>query len=141
MKRLIKKLAIIGVFSSSLLFADMVVPPTQLPQNAQTFISTNFPGVNIAYVEADYDDFEVRLANGVKIDFWRDGNWKEISNYAGIEPKILPSNVAATIAKTYPNVAIVKIEKEWNGYEVKLVNNMKVFLDNNGNLLGQKFDD
>lgn len=140
MKRLVGTMAFVSAFAVSVALADMVVPANQLPQNAQAFISSNFQGANIAYVEADYDDFEVRLSNGVKIDFWRDGTWKEISSYTGVNPSLLPANVAAAVAKAYPSVMIVKVEKEWNGFEVKLANGMKVYIDSNGNMLGQKFD-
>ncbi|RAX54098.1 hypothetical protein CCY99_05310 [Helicobacter sp. 16-1353] len=141
MIKLFVKFIAMGVIFSSALFADMVVPATALPQNAQAFISSNFQGANIVYVEQDYNDFEVRLSNGVKIDFYRDGTWKDIESYGGINPSILPAPVAQTIAKTYPNIAIVKVDKEWNGFEVKMANMLKIYLDINGNLLGQKYDD
>lgn len=141
MTKLFIKFISVGIMFSGVLFADMVVPATALPQNAQTFISSNFQGANVAYVEQDYDDFEVRLSNGIKIEFWKDGNWKKIESYTGVNPSLLPASVAQTITKTYPNVNIVKIEKEWNGFEIKMANMMKLYLDLNGNLLGQKYDD
>ena len=64
---------ILGLFLlSGIASADMVVSPTALPQNAQNFIHSNFKDVQIMYVEQDFDSFEVRLSNGVKIDFYRD---------------------------------------------------------------------
>lgn len=141
MTKLFIKLISVAIMFSGVLFADTVVPATALPQNAQTFISSNFQGANVAYVEQDYDDFEVRLSNGIKIEFWKDGNWKKIESYTGVNPSLLPASVAQTITKTYPNVNIVKIEKEWNGFEIKMANMMKLYLDLNGNLLGQKHDD
>lgn len=133
---------ILGLFLlSGIASADMVVPPTALPQNAQNFIHSNFKDVQIMYVEQDFDSFEVRLSNGVKIDFYRDGNWKEIESYNGINPTLLPAQVAATLQSTFPNVTIIKVEKEWNGYEIKLSNMLKVYISEAGQVIGQKYDD
>ncbi len=131
----------VGFLLCGLLYADMVVPASSLPQNAQSFISNNFKDATVVYVEQDFDDFEVRLSNGVKIDFYRDGNWKEIENYNGIDLSLLPTQVSKTVQTTYPNVLVLKIEKEWSGYEVKLANMLKVYINEKGQIVGQKHDD
>lgn len=136
-----KKLALLVAFIASISFADMVVPASNLPQNAQNFITTNFKGANIMYVEMDYEGYEVTLSNGVKIDFFTNGDWESIKSYMGVNPALLPAPVAATIAKTFAGVQIIKVEKEWNGFEVKLANRIKAYFDANGNLMGQKYDD
>lgn len=136
-----KKLALLVTFIASISFADMVVPASNLPQNAQNFIATNFKGANIMYVEMDYEGYEVTLSNGVKIDFFTNGDWESIKSYMGVNPALLPAPVAATIAKTFAGVQIIKVEKEWNGFEVKLANRIKAYFDANGNLMGQKYDD
>lgn len=133
---------ILGLFLlSGIANADMVVPATALPQNAQSFISSTFKDAQVMYVEQDFDSFEVRLSNGVKIDFYRDGNWKEIESYNGINPALLPAQVATTLQSTFPNVTIIKVEKEWSGYEVKLANMLKVYINEAGQVIGQKYDD
>lgn len=136
-----KKLALLIAFIASISFADMVVPASNLPQNAQNFIATNFKGANIMYVEMDYEGYEVTLSNGVKIDFFTNGDWESIKSYMGVNPALLPAPVAATIAKTFAGVQIIKVEKEWNGFEIKLANRIKAYFDANGNLMGQKYDD
>lgn len=137
-----KKLIICAcVIFSGYLFADMPISADKLPQNTQKFISDNFQGVNITHAEQDNDSYGVILSNGYKFEFYKNGEWKEIENYAGVNPKLLPYNVATTIAKTFPNVNIIKVEKEWNGIEVKMANRMEALLDNNGKLLKQKMDD
>lgn len=136
-----KKLFLLVAFLGGVAFADMVVPATNLPKNAQDFIAANFKGANIMYVEMDYDSYDVMLSNGVKVEFFTTGDWKEIKSYMGVNPAILPAPVAATIARTFPNIQIIKVDKEWNGYEVKMANRIKAYLDANGNLMGQKYDD
>ena len=136
-----KKLALLCAFVGSLAFADMVVPATNLPKSAQDFISTNFAGANTMYVKMDYEGYEVTLSNGVKLEFDNMGNWSEIKSYTGVNPALLPNPVASALAKNFPNVQIIKVEKEWNGFEVQLANRIKAFFDANGNLMGQKYDD
>lgn len=136
-----KKLALLCVCVASLVFADMVVPATNLPKSAQDFIAKNFAGTNTMYVQMDYEGYEVTLSNGVKLEFDNAGVWKEIKSYTGVNPALLPAPVAAAISKSFPGIQIIKVEKEWNGFEVKMANRIKAYFDANGNLMGQKYDD
>ena len=136
-----KKLMLILVALCGVAFADMVVPATSLPKNAQDFIANNFKGANIMYVEMDYDSYDVMLSNGTEVDFFTNGDWKEVKSYMGVNPAILPAPVAAGFQKAFPNVQIIKVEKEWNGYEIKTAQRIKAYFDANGNLMGQKYDD
>ena len=54
----------------------------------------------------------------------------------------VPAAVIATAKKTYPQAEIWMVEMEhYNVYEVKMSNFMELYIDVNGNLLGQEFDD
>lgn len=117
------------------------VPLSSLPKNTQDFIAKHFKNVEVSYIERDWEDIEVYLANGTQIDFFPNGEWKEVKTYGNMPTTILPANVLATVNKTYPQAAIIKIEKQFTIYEVKLNNMMELYIDNNGNLLGQQFDD
>lgn len=140
MKKLILALVLFGAFTASAI-ADTVVPANALPQTAKTFIQENFKDANIIYVEQDWDDFEVRLSDGTKIEFRANGEWKEAKAYGNALPiSVLPSLVAETLKKEYPQALIIKVEKEWNGYEIKLNIGMKVYIDGNGTLLKTKRD-
>lgn len=142
MKKIFASLLLLLLFGALLLADDIYILPEQLPQNALSFIQKYFPDVNILYAEMDKKDYEVRLSNGVEIEFLRNGELKEIEgNYVAIPFEILPESAANTIRRTYPNTVITKIKVKWNLYEVKLNNMMKLYIDANGQLLGQKFDD
>ena len=117
------------------------VPLSSLPQNTQDFISKHFQNVEVTYIERDWEDIEVYLANGTQIDFFPNGEWKEVKSYGNMPTTILPANVLATVNKTYPQAAIIKIEKQFTIYEIKLNNMMELYIDGNGSLLGQQFDD
>ena len=54
----------------------------------------------------------------------------------------VPAAVIATAKKTYPQAEIWMVEMEhYNVYEVKMSNFMELYIDVNGNLLYQKWDD
>lgn len=114
---------------------------SSIPQNAQNFIKQHFPNIQVSYIERDWDDIEVYLADGTQIEFFPNGDWKEVKCYMNMPASILPANIMATIQRTYPQAAIIKIEKQFTIFEVKLNNMMELYIDNNGTLIGQKFDD
>lgn len=114
---------------------------SSIPQNAQNFIKQHFPNIQVSYIERDWDDIEVYLADGTQIEFFPNGDWKEVKCYMNMPASILPANVMATIQRTYPQAAIIKIEKQFTIFEVKLNNMMELYIDNNGTLIRQKFDD
>ena len=141
----IKKLLIISLIlglSSSMVFGDWIVPVTALPQKSRAFINSTFPGVQIWKVERDGGKFEVKLSNGVDIDFYMNGDWKDIDGeWVTIPFSVLSASVANTVKQTYPQSAIIKVEKEWGNYKIKLNNFMELYITANGQLVGQKFDD
>ena len=141
----IKKLLIISLIlglSSSMVFGDWIVPVTALPQKSRAFINSTFPGVQIWKVERDGGKFEVKLSNGVDIDFYMNGDWKDIDGgWVTIPFSVLPASVANTVKQTYPQAAIIKVEKEWGNYKIKLNNFMELYITASGQLVGQKFDD
>ena len=141
----IKKLLIISLIlglSSSMVFADWIVPVTALPQKSRAFINSTFPGVQIWKVERDGGKFEVKLSNGVDIDFYMNGDWKDIDGeWVTIPFSVLPASVANTVKQTYPQAAIIEAEKEWGNYKIKLNNFMELYITASGQLVGQKFDD
>ena len=140
-----KKLLILGLIlglSSSMVFGDWIVPVSSLPQKSRAFINSTFPGVQIWKVERDGGKFEVKLSNGVDIDFYINGDWKDISGgWVTIPFTVLPAAVANTVRQTYPQAAMVDVEKEWGRYKIKLNNMMKLYITSGGQLMGQKFDD
>ena len=142
-----KKLSILFlslmVLSVSSLFADdWVVPVSQLPANARSFIQKVFPDAQIFKVEKDGRKFDVKLSNGVSIDFLSNGEWENIdSEYTPIPESAFPPAVIKALKASYPQAAIIDAEKEWGNYKIKLNNMMEVMVSGNGQIMGQKFDD
>lgn len=141
MKKIGIIVAMIALFAASVSADDRVVSPEKLPQKAKDFITTNFAGQTIQYVEQDFDDYEVQLRDGSEIKFKRNGEWEEVKSYNGIPATVLPATAGTYLSSNFADAKIMEVEKDWNGFEVKLSNRMEVFFDKSGKHLGQKHDD
>ena len=136
-----KKIFFASLACASVMFADMVVNASALPQNAQNFISSNFKGAQIGLVKQDVDSFDVTLTDGTEVDFIINGEWKEVDGkYKPIPTNFLPAQVVSKVKATQANASIFQVEKKINGYKFKFNNMMEVYTDFNGNILGQKLD-
>ncbi|WP_157146834.1 PepSY-like domain-containing protein [Brachyspira pilosicoli] len=141
-KKILSSLIVLAMFSTSILFADMVVPASALPKQAATFIKKIYPNAQIWKVERDGGKFDVELSNGASIDFLTNGDWVNIDGeYNGVPFSVLPQAVANTVKKTYPQAMMTSVEKEWGNYKIKLNNMMEMFISSDGSLMGQQFDD
>ena len=62
---------------------DKPIAVTQLPQKAQLFIKTHFPKAKVALAKLERDFLETRyevvFTNGSKVEFLKDGDWKELN--------------------------------------------------------------
>ena len=61
---------------------DLPIRTNQLPRNAQQFLTQYFRGVEVSYAKQDDEGFdksyEVVFVDGNKVEFRRDGEWKEV---------------------------------------------------------------
>ena len=72
------------VMTAGMAFADMMVAPNALPGKITQFVNANFPGAQVMYAERDYDSFEVKLNTGVELDFYANGDWKEVKTFQNL---------------------------------------------------------
>lgn len=140
MKKLL--LTVLFIFSSFTycLSDEIIISPNELPNTVKEFVQKFFPGTSIMYAEIDYNEYDIRLNSGAEIEFDKSGDWKEIKTYQNFPTEIIPTPAVQAIKKQYPGAFIIKVEKIWNGYEIKTSNMMEIYIDNKGKILGQKFD-
>ena len=114
------------------------VDPATLPAAIGAYITKNYPGTTITKAEKSATEYEVKLSNGVKLEFNLDGSFKEVSGgRRGADDPIitLPANIMTYIATNYPNTTIVKAEKSLTRYEVRLSNLVKLEFDLDGKFI------
>ncbi|MEL1131223.1 PepSY-like domain-containing protein [Campylobacter coli] len=134
------KLGLAALLGATVLVArDIIVPASELPRNAQDFISKNFKTAQIALVKKDIDSYDVTLNDGTEIDFIITGEWKDVDGkYKALPNSILPNIMPKISASS--NAQIIEVSREINGYKFELSNQLKIYTDAQGNILGQKFD-
>src|SRR5690606_6464911 len=137
--------AAIFLFSSIGIFAQ--ANTDKLPKAAQDYISQHFASISIDKVEENSnwqiwedDKYEVKLSNGIELDFDENGNIVEIEskNNVSIPEGALPSNVATYLRTNYAGIGIKSWEKDSKGQEVELVDGTELEFDKDGKF--QKID-
>ena len=112
-KKLFLVITVISVTSISA-FAGVVIQPSGLPKAAQDFIKKSFPNDPIVYAEQNRNDFEAALESGIEIEFFINGDWKEIkSPYKPLAQTLLPNAVSNALKQKYPKASILKIQKQY----------------------------
>ena len=143
MKKMISYSFIVSLILSSLLMAnDQVIPVTSIPKAAKTFLNKYYPSIELVYAEKDRNEIDVTLANGAEVTFLNDGQWKSVDgNNQAIPTGFIPAPVLATIKKSHSGANIIKIEKDFNGFDVKLDNRVELKIDKNGKVYSTEYDD
>ena len=106
---------------------DQVITFDQMPEAAQALLKQHFANKVPLVVTVDWDDYTIRYESGEKVEFDKQGNWKEIDCRSSLVPvELIPEEIKANINATFPNALILKIERSLRGYEVKLNNGLEV---------------
>ncbi|MCC8146671.1 MAG: PepSY-like domain-containing protein [Bacteroidales bacterium] len=123
---------------------DRPISFDSLPQPSKDFITKYFNKSDISYAKIDDDFFsksyEVFFVNGSKVEFNKDGEWKEIDNRKNPIPEgIVPAQIVDYVNKNHSAFQIVKIDRDRKDYEIELNNGLEIKFDLNFNVIG--YDD
>lgn len=128
-----KKIFIILTISSIMLYSN-----PNLPTQSKSFISSTFKGVNILSVENNNNTFDVKLSNGIYIEFVGNGNWRKIySESTDIPFSVLPIKISKSIKSQFNDKTIKEVEKRGPNFQVKLNNDIKLLIDKNGKIINK----
>lgn len=120
--------------------SDKPVPVGEVPVEAQTFIKQYFPGQAITYAEKDWSwfsyQYEVTLVDGTHVEFDRNNVWHKMESLMkGVPVAAMPAPIANYLNNTYPGVVVRKIEKDGNNFDVELINEIELKLNQQGALI------
>ena len=135
-----KKIIVIAlaVFSLGIITAnadnDRLTVKENLPKKAQQFIDAHFKDTKITYVKDERDylerSYEVLFANGTKVEFNRNGDWKDVDcRHSSVPSPIVPAQIMQYVKDNYPDVKVMQIERDRNDYELKLSNKLELTFD------------
>ena len=140
-------LLLVSVFTMQVAMADNDKPVTfeQLPQVAQQFIRQNFADREIAFskMEKEWFDtsYDVLFTNGDKLEFDKNGQWKEMyCKFTAVPEKAVPAPIVKFVNDKYPGVKILVIEKDRYEYEVRLSNFWEITFDLQFNVIDMDQD-
>jgi len=142
-KNLIKTVAFI-LFSITFYTAataqKAMIQFNELPQKTQSFINTHFKDQKVNHVIKDTEhlfsvEYEIYLENGTKMEFDKNGNWKEVNGKMNPLPtSFILVEIVNYIMEHFNNEKIMKIENKTWGYEVTISNGMELEFNNKGKI-------
>lgn len=116
------------------------ISPNQVPNSLRQFVTTHY-GKNVTITKAERDrksggfEYEVKLSNGAEIEYGISDEWLEIEDFNGVPEAIVGQTITTHVKQHHPNATIVKIEREYPGFKVKLSNGVKLIYDRAGAFL------
>ena len=136
-----KNFIAVGIFALVLLMtacSDKPVAVEQLPQPVKAFVQQHFPGQTITYAEKDVEltgsKYDVVLADGTRVDFDTDNVWDKIecTMASPVPTALIPAPIVTHIQTNFPDAMILKIDKDYDGYEVELANGLELKFNKQG---------
>ena len=111
----------------------------ELPNVAKSFINNHFGDNEARSVIKEYDDltyhYEVDLTDGTKIEFNKNGEWREVENRVeGVPTSILPAGIVSYVQENYGSYFIVSVERD-RQYDIELNNDLDLDFSLDGDFI------
>lgn len=128
--------AVLALLVYGIFFNDRARPVgrDELPRESLAFLDSYYPEARLALARVETDwfekEYEVILADGVRVTFSRKGEWKEVkSKAAGVPMSLVPDPIREYIQKTYPGERVIEISRDRREIEVELGNRIELTFD------------
>ena len=126
--------------------AQKKIEISELPAPALTFIEKYFPGIPVSKAKKDAEHgekgYEVILSNGVELEFWKDGSYREVDgNGQPIPIGFIDSKIVDYVAKNYPRRKITHIDHGHKDIDVDLTGNLDLEFTKDGKFIKGEKDD
>ena len=109
---------------------DQIINFNEMPEAAQALLKQYFADKVPLVVTVDWDDYTIVYDSGEKVEFDKQGNWKEINcRTSGVPVELIPEQIKSHINATFPGTKVLKLDRNRRGYEVKLNNGLEVEYD------------
>ncbi|WP_079645013.1 PepSY-like domain-containing protein [Sphingobacterium nematocida] len=117
---------------------DKVITFVQLPKKAQNFVTTYYAADQVVLVKEESEllsgkSYDVKLRDGVKLEFDAKGEWTEVdAELKAVPVKIVPASILEYVKKSFPNNEIVQISRSSRKYSVELTNGIDLEFNKKG---------
>lgn len=128
-------LLVVAVVSNA---QDKVITFAQLPKKAQNFVTTYYAADQVVLVKEESEllsgkSYDVKLRDGVKLEFDAKGEWTEVdAELKAVPVKIVPASILEYVKKSFPNNEIVQISRSSRKYSVELTNGIDLEFNKKG---------
>ncbi len=112
-----------------------------LPVAVRTFISTHFPEAQVSHVKVEkgfwgVEKYEVLLTDRTEIEFDGKGRWVEVEcDRKNVPRGLIPAYADSYIRESFPEVEVVKVERDSKELELELTNGLSLTFNNKGELI------
>lgn len=141
-------ITIISLVFISTAYADneKLIAFDALPTKAQTFVKQNFSNTEVAFSKKEWGfidtDYEVVFITGDKVEFDKDGDWKQIKcKHSSVPENVIPDAIKQYIEKNHPGTRLLVLERDRYSYEIELSNLWEIKFDKKFNVIDIDFDD
>lgn len=145
-----KKALVIAIFAWFSLLGTSCNKVTELQaQTIDNFLKTYFPDVEMLSTIRDGLDYDVTLSDYTQIEFdgnivgkkleWDEINCKHSTVYTTVPAALVPTEIADHVSRLHSEQRIVKIAKDFRGWEIELSNGIEIEFDRKFNIID--FDD
>lgn len=119
---------------------DRMISVGELPASSQQFINTYFKGLEVSYAKVDEELFDksykVLFVDGSKVEFRRNGDWKEIEcKYGEVPAGIVPRPIRDCVSTRFAQRRIISLDRDRRSYDVELDNGLDLEFDSSFRLV------
>lgn len=108
------------------IFDKYTIKREELPEEAQKMLTDYFPKAKVSMIKVDKHllkktDYDVKLTNGVKVEFSNKGKWTSVDcGKKSVPEDLLPKTIRRYLAKNFGNLKAVSISKRNGGHDIGL---------------------
>lgn len=108
------------------IFDKYTIKREELPEEAQKMLTDYFPKAKVSMIKVDKHllkktDYDVKLTNGVKVEFSNKGKWTSVDcGKKALPEDLVPNTIRKYISKNFSDLKAVSIKKRNAGYDIGL---------------------
>lgn len=113
-----------------------IVKPAELPAEVTSYITTHFPGTNIAQASTERDglgkNYDITLTDGTHVEFNGKSEVTDLRSTKALPLAVVPAKIQQYVTVNYPGSYITGWESDGNMQQAKLDNGIKLEFDKAG---------
>ncbi len=128
-----KKIMIAALLGVVGMTASAQTKVVSLPKTATEFLDRHFKQSTVTETKTEKDGYEVKLTNGMEVEFDASGNYREVDGHGkAIPTDFIDANIVDYVMANYPGKEITGIERKADKIEVDLSGNIGLEFDSKG---------